>query len=69
MTREAWRGKRAFDISVSFLLLLLFFPTILIVAISVRAGSAGPILFRQRRVGMGGREFNILKFRTMQPDA
>lgn len=69
MAQGGWRGKRTFDVGVSFLLLLLFVPAMFLVALSIRLSSAGPVIFRQRRVGRGGREFNILKFRTMQPDA
>ena len=64
-----WRGKRALDIGVTFVLILLFLPVFLLVAVAVKASSPGPVLFRQRRVGRGGREFSILKFRTMRPDA
>jgi lipopolysaccharide/colanic/teichoic acid biosynthesis glycosyltransferase len=64
-----WRGKRALDLAVTAVLILLFLPVFLIVALAVKASSPGPVLFRQRRVGQGGREFSILKFRTMGADA
>lgn len=64
-----WRGKRATDIAVTAALILLFVPVFLVVALAVKASSPGPVLFRQRRVGQGGREFSILKFRTMRADA
>ena len=64
-----WRGKRALDIAVTMALILLFLPVFLVVATAVKASSPGPVLFRQRRVGRGGREFSILKFRTMRADA
>jgi len=57
--------KRAMDVGVSSLLLLLAAPLLLAVAAAVRATSPGPVLFRQIRVGRNGREFRILKFRTM----
>lgn len=66
---SGWRGKRALDIVVTTALILLFLPVFLVVALAVKASSPGPVLFRQRRVGRGGREFSILKFRTMRADA
>jgi lipopolysaccharide/colanic/teichoic acid biosynthesis glycosyltransferase len=66
---QGWRGKRALDIAVTAVLILLFLPVFLVVALAVKASSPGPVLFRQRRVGRGGREFSILKFRTMRADA
>jgi lipopolysaccharide/colanic/teichoic acid biosynthesis glycosyltransferase len=64
-----WRGKRALDIAVTAVLIVVFLPVFLVVALAVKASSPGPVLFRQRRVGRGGREFSILKFRTMGADA
>ena len=61
--------KRAFDIAASGLLLVLGFPVMLIAALAIRLDSAGPIIYRQERVGLGGRPFNILKFRRMRSDA
>ena len=61
--------KRAFDIALSALGLLLLLPVFLLVALAVRLSGPGPIFFRQVRVGRGGREFKILKFRTMVADA
>jgi colanic acid biosynthesis glycosyl transferase WcaI len=58
--------KRAFDLAVSSVLLVLLSPVLLAVAIAVRLDSPGPALFRQRRSGRGSSEFVILKFRTMQ---
>jgi lipopolysaccharide/colanic/teichoic acid biosynthesis glycosyltransferase len=66
-----WRhfGKRAFDISVAFLALMLSLPLLLAIAIAIRFGSPGPALFRQERVGRDFKPFRILKFRTMVIDA
>jgi len=58
-------GKRVFDILGAILLLILLLPLMLAVALAVKLTSQGPILFRQRRPGKNGREFTILKFRTM----
>lgn len=59
------RGKRVLDIALATLLLLLVTPACLIIVILIRATSSGPVLFRQSRVGLNGRTFTILKFRTM----
>src|SRR5262249_14774526 len=62
-------AKRAFDVGVSLVALLLLSPVMLIIAIVVRLSDQGPVLFRQERMGMDGRTFRILKFRTMRMDA
>ncbi len=62
-------AKRLFDIALSLLALALLCPLLLAVALWVRLDSPGPVLFRQQRVGRGGRPFAILKFRTMQVNA
>lgn len=59
--------KRAFDFVVSGILLVATSPLLLIAAFAVHRSSPGPIIFRQQRVGQGGRLFHILKFRTMRP--
>ncbi len=61
--------KRAFDVAVSLVLLVLLSPLFAYAAFRVRRGSPGPVLFRQRRLGMHMREFTMLKFRTMYVDA
>ena len=58
--------KRAFDIAFSLLLLLLLLPLLLILACSVALTSTGGAFFRQIRVGKGGHDFRLLKFRTMR---
>ena len=61
--------KRSIDVIGSFCGLMVLAPVLLLIAVLIRLDSRGPILFRQRRVGLGGREFWCLKFRTMVPDA
>ena len=61
--------KRAFDVLFAAAVLLLLSPLLLGVAAWIRLDSRGPVLFRQLRVGRDGREFRILKFRTMHVDA
>lgn len=60
------RVKRAIDIAGSALLLTLFSPTLLLIALAIKLTSRGPVLFCQTRVGSGGRFFTMLKFRSMQ---
>jgi len=62
-------SKRGLDISVSFVLLLLAMPLLLIIAALVKATSKGPVFFAHRRLGHNGKEFDCLKFRTMSADA
>jgi lipopolysaccharide/colanic/teichoic acid biosynthesis glycosyltransferase len=61
--------KRLLDILGAIVALLLLWPLLLAVAVTVRLGSPGPVLFRQVRVGKGGRLFTIFKFRSMVLDA
>ena len=58
--------KRVFDIAAALLLLLISLPIMLVVSLGVLVSLGRPILFRQRRVGRGGREFEMLKFRSMR---
>jgi exopolysaccharide biosynthesis polyprenyl glycosylphosphotransferase len=67
--RAARAAKRAFDVVVAGLLLLLFAPVFAITALAIRLTSPGPVLFRQLRTGQHGRPFRIYKFRTMCVDA
>lgn len=60
--------KRLADIIISGLGLVLFSPIMLVIALAVRLDSTGSILFRQRRIGLNGREFWIYKFRSMVDD-
>jgi sugar transferase (PEP-CTERM system associated) len=61
--------KRSADILISCIGLLLAAPLMLAVGLAIRLESPGPVFFRQRRVGRFGREFTILKFRSMRVDA
>ena len=61
--------KRAFDIIVSALALVVLSPFLLLIAVLVFLTSRGSVLYRQQRVGRDGRRFDMLKFRTMQRDA
>jgi exopolysaccharide biosynthesis polyprenyl glycosylphosphotransferase len=61
--------KRVMDISVASLILLLFLPVIPVIVLLIKLDSRGPILFRQRRVGKSGREFDFYKFRSMHTGA
>lgn len=58
-------SKRAMDIVISVVTLVLFSPLYLIIAILVKLSSPGPIIYRQERIGKHGKPFMILKFRTM----
>ncbi|MEN3041976.1 MAG: sugar transferase, partial [Fervidobacterium sp.] len=62
-------GKRAFDILVSSLLLIILLPLFVIVAIAIKLDSKGPLLYKQKRLGYHRTEFWCLKFRTMVVDA
>ncbi|MCD5312938.1 sugar transferase [Kineosporia babensis] len=61
--------KAAFDRLLGTAVLLVLSPLLIVIAVAVRTTSPGPALFRQTRVGVGGREFSIYKFRSMVTDA
>jgi len=65
----ALRLKRLIDIVAAVIFLILCVPVMLIIATAVRLESRGPALFRQTRTGLNGKEFEILKFRSMYLDA
>ena len=68
-TRASMAAKRAFDISLSLLGLIVGLPVMVLVAIAVRLTSRGPVFYHQDRVGLNGRIFMVHKFRTMRQDA
>lgn len=61
--------KRIFDIFVSLILLIIFSPVFLILAIAIKIDSKGPVFYRQVRVTQYGKQFKIHKFRSMVQDA
>jgi lipopolysaccharide/colanic/teichoic acid biosynthesis glycosyltransferase len=71
-TRPSWGHeavKRITDLTLASVALLLCWPVLAVAALAVRHHDHGPALFRQERVGRGGRIFTVLKFRTMDLDA
>lgn len=65
LSRSSWLIKRSVDVCVAPVGLAILAPLFLVVALAIRLDSPGPVLFRQRRVGRDGRDFEMLKFRTM----
>jgi len=62
-------AKRAFDLAVSLVVVVLGAPGLLAIALAIKLDSRGPVFFRQRRIGLNGREFWMWKFRSMVHDA
>jgi putative colanic acid biosynthesis UDP-glucose lipid carrier transferase len=60
-----WLVKRMSDVCFAAIAILLLAPVLLAVAVAIRIDSAGPVLFRQKRYGLDGREILVLKFRSM----
>lgn len=61
--------KRAMDVMVGGVAMVIFLPVVALVAIAVKLSSPGPIFYRQERMGLDGERFEMLKFRTMADDA
>jgi exopolysaccharide biosynthesis polyprenyl glycosylphosphotransferase len=61
--------KRVFDIVISFVVLIGFLPLWILVAVTIKLTSRGPVLFQQRRIGRAGKRFVLHKFRSMIEDA
>ena len=71
VTREGWRAgaKRAFDLVVGLVTLLVAAPVLAVAALAIKLDSRGPVLFRQVRVGRNSEPFHVLKLRSMVVDA
>jgi exopolysaccharide biosynthesis polyprenyl glycosylphosphotransferase len=65
ISRSSQIIKRAFDLVVSSVVLVLLSPLMAAIALAIRLDSRGPALYRQRRIGKNGQEFEMLKFRSM----
>ncbi len=65
----AWATKRVFDLVVASLLVVVGTPLWLLLAAAIKLDSRGPVLYVDRRIGVGEREFGMLKFRTMVAEA
>lgn len=61
--------KRAFDVAFSLIMLFILIVMLPVIALVIKLDSPGPVLYRQKRVGKGGREFTLYKFRSMVQDA
>jgi exopolysaccharide production protein ExoY len=71
-TRRAWPPgalSRLLDIVIASVALLFFLPVFALIALAIKFADPGPVFFRQRRVGLGGKTFGCWKFRTMVVDA
>jgi exopolysaccharide biosynthesis polyprenyl glycosylphosphotransferase len=69
LTGAEWAIKRSFDIVVATTALVLLSPLLAIIALAVRLTSPGPVIYRDRRIGVGEGEFSMLKFRSMYEGA
>ena len=69
LTRGQAIAKRAFDLALAGVAMVLLSPLMLAIALFVKLQDGGPILFKQQRVGLHGQQFTLLKFRTMIPGA
>jgi len=69
LTRSSRLLKRAMDLTLAVMLLAILLVPMLVIAVAVKLTSHGPVFHRQRRIGRAGREFWMLKFRTMVQDA
>jgi lipopolysaccharide/colanic/teichoic acid biosynthesis glycosyltransferase len=68
-SRAELDGARVAHVSLALMLLIVFLPVMLIVALAVALHDGGPAIFAHRRIGRNGRSFNCLKFRSMAVDA
>ncbi len=61
--------KRMFDILFSIFVLIIFSPLLILISILIKLSSRGPVIYKQERIGLNGKIFNVYKFRTMRVDA
>ena len=61
--------KRVMDLVISVLAIIVLFPVYIFTAIGIKLSSKGPVFYAQERIGLGGKSFKMLKFRTMIPEA
>lgn len=72
---KGWSGwsrgtpSRLLDLAIAALALLFFLPLFLLIAVAIKIADPGPVFFRHRRIGLGGKTFGCWKFRTMVVDA
>lgn len=69
VSRASTICRRAFSLMLSFVLLVLTFPVMALIALAIHLDSVGPGIFRQERIGQEGKKFTLYKFRTMRTDA
>lgn len=71
LSRRPWQAalRRGFDVTLALTLIIFTLPLMALAAAMIRLDSPGPILYRQERVGLQGRVFTLLKFRSMRTDA
>lgn len=69
LTRSMPFWKRAMDVLGAIVGLVMFLPLLILIGVAIRLDSRGPVIFKQRRAGLGGKPFYIYKFRTMCNDA
>ena len=69
ITRSSRAIKRSVDLVGSSLALLMLSPLLIVAAVAIKLDTRGPVFYRQRRVGLGGEEFEMLKFRSMVGEA
>jgi exopolysaccharide biosynthesis polyprenyl glycosylphosphotransferase len=69
LTRSSQLLKRCVDLAIAVPAVMLALPLMAVIAVAIKVDSRGPVLYRQERIGRGGRRFRISKFRTMAPDA
>jgi exopolysaccharide biosynthesis polyprenyl glycosylphosphotransferase len=69
MTTWGRISKRIFDIIVSIILVILFSPLFILISILIKLGSKGPVFYMQKRVGLDGKQFDMIKFRSMKVEA